>query len=324
MKIERGRVQGLLAAIGLVGVASVSDATMPTPEPPATARTCIAKIQTSAGPMRILRKIGPKASCPAGETLYTWERSGFVWRGDWSPTTTYRVDDAVSVGGTSYLGSVDDNLGNDPESSPGQWTILALGGENGATGPVGPPGPRGPAGSDGPDGPAGVTGPAGATGMPGAAGPTGATGATGADGAAGSTGPAGAALTAPATRTLLTGGSGTTVQPGTTVYSAPGSGDISTDVATRQLLLPEGVLRNLRVFAGGVAGLGAGVEVTVDVDGTDTALGCRVAGANEQCLGTAELPVAEDARLSVKIVNQDGVAAPYVSYTIELQIAPEF
>jgi len=324
MMTERGAIAALLGVTCLLGLVTASAATPPTPAPPPTARTCITKIQTSAGPVNVLRKIGPKASCPAGETLYTWERSGFVWRGDWSPATTYALNDAVSVDGTSYLSSVDDNLSNDPETSPGQWTILALGGADGQTGPAGPPGAAGPAGSTGADGAAGTTGPPGEPGMPGAAGPTGATGATGADGPTGPTGAPGAALTAPATLTLLTGGSSTTVLPGTTVYGAPGIDDTSTEIATRQLLLPEGVLQNLRVFAGGTTGLGAGVTVTVDVDGSDTLLRCSAAGATEECLGTAEVPVAEGARLSVKIANADGSAAPYVSYTIELQIAPDF
>jgi len=324
MNTQRGAIRGLLGALGVVGLATASAATPPTPAPPPTARTCIAKIQTSVGPMNVLRKIGPKASCPAGETLYTWERSGFVWRGDWSPTTTYAVNDAVGLDGTSYLSSVDGNLSNDPETSPAQWTILALGGADGQTGPSGPAGPSGPDGASGADGPAGTTGPAGEPGLPGAPGPTGETGATGATGATGPTGVPGAALTAPATLTLLTGGSSTTVQPGTTVYGAPGIDDTSTEVATRQLLLPEGVLQNLRVYAGGVAGLGAGVTVTVNVDGNDSVLGCSVAGAADECLGAAEVPVAEGTRLSVKIVNADGSAAPYVSYTIELQIAPDF
>lgn len=324
MKTERGAIRGLLGATFVLGLATASAATPPTPAPPPTARTCIAKIQTSAGPMNVLRKIGPKASCPAGETLYTWERSGFVWRGGWSPSTTYAVNDAVGLDGTSYLSSVDGNLSNDPETSPEQWTILALGGADGQTGAAGPSGPAGPAGASGPDGPAGTTGPPGEPGMPGAAGATGATGATGADGPTGPTGAPGAALTAPATLTLLAGGSSSAVLPGTTVYGAPGIDDTSTQSATRQLLLPEGVLQNLRVFAGGVAGLGAGVTVTVDVDGTDTVLACSAVGASNECLGAAEVPVAEGARLSVKMVNADGSAAPYVSYTIEFQLAPDF
>jgi hypothetical protein len=55
------------------------------------------------GAMNVLRKIGPKQMCPSGETLYTWERTGFFWQDAWSPATTYKVNDAVSLGGTSYL-----------------------------------------------------------------------------------------------------------------------------------------------------------------------------------------------------------------------------
>ena len=56
-----------------------------------TARTCITTIQTNIGNVRVLRKIGPKQSCPAGDELYTWQRTGFAWRDVWSPTTTYGV-----------------------------------------------------------------------------------------------------------------------------------------------------------------------------------------------------------------------------------------
>ena len=96
-----------------------------------TARTCITTISTDIGPVNVLRKIGPKQDCPSGETLYTWERTGFSWRDVWSSSTTYKVNDAVSLGGTSYLSLVDDNLNNDPETSPGEWAILALEGADG-------------------------------------------------------------------------------------------------------------------------------------------------------------------------------------------------
>lgn len=209
------RARLVVSGLGVVmclGVARTDGLAAP-PEPPPIARTCIATIQTDVGKMSVLRKIGPKATCPAGETLYTWERTGFAWRDVWSPTTTYKVNDAVSLGGSTFLSLVDDNLGNDPETSPNEWAVLALEGdsgptgptgESGADGPTGPPGPTGDAGADGatgppgptgdagdlgPAGPTGETGPTGADGEPG---PTGATGEVGPTGATGETGPTGA------------------------------------------------------------------------------------------------------------------------------------
>jgi len=192
-----------------------------------TARTCIATISTNSGNVTVLRKIGPKQDCPAGETLYTWERTGFAWKDAWDSGTTYKLNDAVSLGGTSYLSLVDDNLNNDPDTSPSEWAILALEGADGATGPTGDDGADGVTGPTGDPGAAGMTGPTGATGADGIAGATGATGATGADGATGTTGPAGGGA-------ILSSSSGepavaTTIIPGVsgTVTVLPLSGSTS-------------------------------------------------------------------------------------------------
>ncbi|MBY0274024.1 collagen-like protein, partial [Candidatus Binatia bacterium] len=129
-----------------------------------TARTCVTMIQTNIGPVRVLRKIGPKQPCPAGEELYTWQRTGFTWKDVWSPTTTYDQFDAVSLGGSSYLSLIASNVGNDPESSPGAWAILALEGAAGPTGATGATGADGATGATGTDGTAGPTGATGADG----------------------------------------------------------------------------------------------------------------------------------------------------------------
>jgi len=196
-------MQAIWTRIGLVlgGVAVLSVGAATAAEQPSVARTCIATIQTNVGAMNVLRKIGPKQTCPSGETLYTWERTGFWWQDVWSASTTYKVNDAVSLGGTSYLSLVDDNLNNDPETSPSEWAILALEGAAGATGATGSAGATGPTGADGSTGAPGATGADGGAGSAGATGPTGPTGAdstvagpagpTGATGATGATGSAG-------------------------------------------------------------------------------------------------------------------------------------
>ena len=121
-------MRGRPSWLALLPMAVLAAAAEPSPAgaQPKTARTCITTIKSNIGEVRVLRKIGPKQSCPAGEELYTWERTGFEWRDVWSTTTTYKTNDAVSLGGTSYLSIVDGNLGNDPETSPTQWAILAL------------------------------------------------------------------------------------------------------------------------------------------------------------------------------------------------------
>src|SRR5512142_2188575 len=119
MRVNLKLVVGMVALAAVVGSSALDAAAQQT-----TARTCITDIETNIGSVRVLRKIGPKQDCPVGESLYTWERTGFAWRDVWSSSTTYKVNDAVSLGGTSYLSLVDDNLNHDPESSPSQWAIL--------------------------------------------------------------------------------------------------------------------------------------------------------------------------------------------------------
>lgn len=250
----------------------------------APARTCITTIETNIGSVRVLRKIGPKQPCPAGEELYTWQRTGFAWKDVWSPTTTYKQNDAVSLGGTSYLSLVADNLGNDPETSPASWAILALEGAAGATGPTGangPTGDAGPTGTAGSVGPAGPTGPSGADGVAGA---TGADGATGPTGAAGPTGPTGAdaagsifasSSSSPATATTILGG-----LPGiVTVLPLSGSGGISsvpiiggtidlTSLGTGQPVARDGTITSLAGFASITAAtalVGSTVTETISV-----------------------------------------------------------
>lgn len=65
---------------------------------PRQARTCVATIETDQGPVKVLRKIGPKQTCPAGETLYTWDRTGFTLL---TGATGKRID---TTDGSQYSG----------------------------------------------------------------------------------------------------------------------------------------------------------------------------------------------------------------------------
>ncbi|MEO8192130.1 MAG: hypothetical protein ABI682_17490, partial [Acidobacteriota bacterium] len=127
---------------------------------------------------------------------------GLQWQNAWDAAVAFAKDDAVRFGGSSYISLVAANIGNQPDSSPAQWSLLAQQGTAGAAGALGPQGPvgaTGATGATGPQGPLGATGsigpqgPVGATGSTGATGPAGATGSAGPTGGLGPQGPAGAA-----------------------------------------------------------------------------------------------------------------------------------
>lgn len=318
------KLRALALAVTLVGIAWPAHGQET--EAQNTARTCLATIRSDIGPVRVLRKLGPKQECPAGEPLYTWQRTGFAWRDVWSPTTTYGVNDAVSLGGTSYLSLVADNLNNDPETSPDAWAILALEGADGATGPTGD---TGPTGATGPTGDAGPTGPTGADGA------TGATGATGGDGAIGPTGPTGAdGATGPTGETGPTGATGPTGHSGFVVivivvatddpvadnagrYLAIGSGRQSPNVGDAGSPMPvAGTIGNLRVSASN-AGIEA-LEVTVFVDGMASAVMCTVETGETACQDT-DRTVDVTAGQNVTILLQPGnLSNPYVHVSFTL------
>ena len=90
--------------------------------------------------------------------------TGIQWNGTWAGGTTYAANDVVIYNGSTYISLTDANTGNQPDTSPGSWSVLAAQGSQGATG------------ADGATGPQGVTGAQGATGADGATGLTGATG----------------------------------------------------------------------------------------------------------------------------------------------------
>jgi hypothetical protein len=68
---------------------------------------------------------------------------GLVWRGAWSSSITYAIDDAVSVGGSSYI-AILAGANNPPATSPTYWNVLAAQGAKGDQGIQGIPGPSVP------------------------------------------------------------------------------------------------------------------------------------------------------------------------------------
>jgi hypothetical protein len=56
---------------------------------------------------------------------------GLTWRGTWSNTGGYALNDAVQFNGTSYIG-IQAGTGHEPDTSPTFWSVLALMGAPGA------------------------------------------------------------------------------------------------------------------------------------------------------------------------------------------------
>ncbi|HEY8998148.1 MAG TPA: DNRLRE domain-containing protein [Edaphobacter sp.] len=82
------------------------------------------------------------------------------YTGNYTSTTNYARNDAVSYDGSTYISLVAGNVGQTPSSSPTYWAVLA------AQGPAGAAGAAGPQGAAGPVGPAGTPGAMGPQGPP--------------------------------------------------------------------------------------------------------------------------------------------------------------
>jgi hypothetical protein len=55
-----------------------------------------------------------------------------TWRGPWSATTAYNVNDAVSFNGSSWI-AIQSNAGTQPTTPSAYWQLLAAKGEAGGT-----------------------------------------------------------------------------------------------------------------------------------------------------------------------------------------------
>jgi uncharacterized protein (TIGR03437 family) len=82
---------------------------------------------------------------------------GLFWRGAWSNTTAYAVNDAVQFDGTSYI-SIQAGMGHQPVTTPTFWSLLAQQGTPGTDGTNGVNGLPGAAGTNGVNGLPGVPG----------------------------------------------------------------------------------------------------------------------------------------------------------------------
>jgi hypothetical protein len=132
-----------------------------------------------AGPQGATGSAGPTgATGPAGAAGPQGSQGvpgtngvSITWLGAWLNTTTYAVNNAVSFSGSSYV-ALGSNTGQEPDTSPSSWNLLASVGAQGTAGPQGPigltgaAGPKGTAGPQGPTGPTGPQGPAGSFTLP--------------------------------------------------------------------------------------------------------------------------------------------------------------
>ena len=137
---------------GMVGAAGPQGPTGPIGS---TGPQGVAGRDGAQGPQGVAGPVGPQGNPgPAGLT----------WQGTYVSTTNYAANDAVAWQGQSWLSLHGTNHGNEPESSPSDWALLAA---MGATGPQGVQGVQGPQGAQGPVGPQGAKGDTGDTGAQG-------------------------------------------------------------------------------------------------------------------------------------------------------------
>jgi len=90
---------------------------------------------------------------------------GLNWTGNWNPDTTYAVDDAVRLTGSTYLAILANTNEEPPDST--FWAVLTEKGEKGSQGAKGDQGGKGDTGSQGAQGGKGDTGSQGAPGSQG-------------------------------------------------------------------------------------------------------------------------------------------------------------
>ena len=115
---------------------------------------------------------------------------GYNPRGNYDPTATYKLKDAVVYNGNGYVHYTDKEIIGVVPTNEEEWKLY-VSGVAGETGPEGPQGLKGDTGPQGPQGLQGVKGDTGARGPQGIQGETGPQGVQGLQGIAGPQGPAG-------------------------------------------------------------------------------------------------------------------------------------
>ena len=115
---------------------------------------------------------------------------GYNTRGNYDPTATYKLNDAVVYNGNGYVHYTDKEIIGVVPTNEEEWKLY-VSGVAGETGPEGPQGPKGDTGPQGPQGLQGVKVDTGETGPTGPEGPQGIQGLQGVKGDTGARGPEG-------------------------------------------------------------------------------------------------------------------------------------
>src|SRR4051812_17999087 len=127
MGLRRPHVLLSLALVALVGAAA-ADAAIPN----SSTKVISACYATSNGALRVIdRQAG--ATCTASERLLEFNQRGIRWRGAYSATATYAVNDVVSFAGSSYIAKLAPPAGTAP-SVVKYWDVMAAKGTPGLTG----------------------------------------------------------------------------------------------------------------------------------------------------------------------------------------------
>ena len=106
-------------------------------------------VQGPIGPQGTQGDLGPQGTQgPQGLSL--------TYTGAWAGGDSYATLDWVTYNGSAWVSLVDGNTGNQPDTSPSEWALLAQRGDNGTDGAQGPQGEQGPQGATGATGATGA------------------------------------------------------------------------------------------------------------------------------------------------------------------------
>ena len=115
--------------IGLFVAGGIAVAAIPSTSGRITA--CYATTGSNKGVVRIIDSDSGER-CKSNERAIAWSMAGLRFRGAWSSTVNYAVDDVVTKDGSSYVATVANRNVAPPNAS--KWAALALKGANGSDG----------------------------------------------------------------------------------------------------------------------------------------------------------------------------------------------
>ncbi len=219
--------------------------------------------QGNLGPQGPIGPIGPQG-VPGADGAPGTQGASVSFVGAWDGGTAYAALQTVSFGGSSYVSLVDANSGNQPDTSPAQWSLVAQKGDKGDkgdTGDAGAQGTQGPQGNVGPQGVPGNIGPQGPQGNVGPQGPPG-----------------------PVSGTPIIGGTSGTSNLVSGRYMGMFAGNQSSTERRVQNIMPiAGTVGNFTVFLETAPSTGSSWTLTLRKNGVDTAVTCTVSGTGQTC-----------------------------------------